>query len=513
MSVLYGNLEILDVKQATNNFGGKRLLFSFKQTTRRITAPETTKVYVGWRYAYGNGDINYGSYWNIPFTEEHVGTVVDSFYTYDAIHDCDYLFCGGTITFYLKAVSADDEWESDPYQIMLPSNFVIPTGNYMIPERPTQQTQDVYYNGGWRGEAGCCVASALVAAKEVQEMRSGRGIVQNSVGWFFGATADNEYTTTYTTALNFLRDTGMMPYRYVKQSSYIAGYPDVYLYNDVPGCPGARSLYLNHQDPAKTRPQKIKSWKLLTNGGKFFNWQGVIDAIQRVSGNGSSVVVMTLGLESAIFAASGDGVVGDCRGNFTDGHMMLALGWKAINGRMYWVCQNSWGSDSGDDGLYYIPFTNVYCCGTNEILTGIYDFYELVDDPNAPDLPIPTVEPWSWTASNGSASATATRTAHAAVTGRGKTTSFSYLVWNDMVDKVREILEAKGLSWDARFASYANTKMTSSDKVISAARFNSLRFNIGSHYSTGIDTVGRGDLVYGSYFTTLTNCVNEWILY
>ena len=80
-----------------------------------------------------------------------------------------------------------------------------------------------------------------------------------------------------------------------------------------------------------------------------------------------------------------------------------------------------------------------------------------------------------------------------------------------MVDKVREILDAKGLAWSNNFASYSATKMSYGDKVLTAARFNSLRYNIGLHYSTGINTVRTGDTVYGWYFTTLANCINNWI--
>ena len=41
------------------------------------------------------------------------------------------------------------------------------------------------------------------------------------------------------------------------------------------------------------------------------------------------------------------------------------------------------------------------------------------------------VKPWNWNASNGKASASVTIAAHTAITSRGATTDFSYLVWND----------------------------------------------------------------------------------
>ena len=121
------------------------------------------------------------------------------------------------------------------------------------------------------------------------------------------------------------------------------------------------------------------------------------------------------------------------------------------------------------------------------------------------------VAAWSWSSSNGTASASRTKAAYNALINDGSTSDFSYLVWNDMCSKVIEIENAAGLTWSTKYASYADTKMSSSDKVLTATRFNSLRYNIGRSYSTGIDTVYPGDTVYAWYFTTLARCMNEWI--
>lgn len=80
-----------------------------------------------------------------------------------------------------------------------------------------------------------------------------------------------------------------------------------------------------------------------------------------------------------------------------------------------------------------------------------------------------------------------------------------------MCDKVKEVLDAIGASWDSQYASYSSTRMSSSDKALTARRFNSLRYNIGSYYPTGINEVSRGDTVYGWYFITITNSLNMWI--
>lgn len=118
---------------------------------------------------------------------------------------------------------------------------------------------------------------------------------------------------------------------------------------------------------------------------------------------------------------------------------------------------------------------------------------------------------WDWNKSNGNATATETRNALDALTGKKSTNNFSYEVWNDLCQKVKDILDDYGLTWSTYYTSYNRTLMSSSDKVLTAARFNALRQNIGSHVATGINEVKTGDTVYGWYFTTLANKINEWI--
>jgi len=37
------------------------------------------------------------------------------------------------------------------------------------------------------------------------------------------------------------------------------------------------------------------------------------------------------------------------------GHAILIRGWKNIDGQDYWILVNSWGTDIGDKGIYYLP--------------------------------------------------------------------------------------------------------------------------------------------------------------
>lgn len=118
---------------------------------------------------------------------------------------------------------------------------------------------------------------------------------------------------------------------------------------------------------------------------------------------------------------------------------------------------------------------------------------------------------WSWIRSNGEATRAQTRAARTAIDEGGETSEFSYLVWNDLVDKVSEALGCVDVSWDSEFLSRANTKMYDDDKVLTAARFNSVRHNIERYIDTGLQTVYRGDLVYGWYFDWITDALNIFV--
>lgn len=130
------------------------------------------------------------------------------------------------------------------------------------------------------------------------------------------------------------------------------------------------------------------------------------------------------------------------------------------------------------------------------------------------------VEPWTWDDCQtiggdvGEAADIETMSAYSAITKQMETTEFSYKVWNDLCAKTREVRTARGSSsWRSDFLSYSDTLMSSSDKILTAERFNSLRINIGSmqDVSSIPYPVVKGGEVYGSYFTTLTNALNDEI--
>lgn len=121
---------------------------------------------------------------------------------------------------------------------------------------------------------------------------------------------------------------------------------------------------------------------------------------------------------------------------------------------------------------------------------------------------------WSWTTSNGTASDELTVAAHSALYNKTGTKEFSHLVWNDMVDKVNEMIDAAEKTWAADTLSIADTKMTAESdetKTLTADRFNALVQNVEQLYDTGYSDVGTGDIVYGGYILHIAECLNAWI--
>lgn len=136
------------------------------------------------------------------------------------------------------------------------------------------------------------------------------------------------------------------------------------------------------------------------------------------------------------------------------------------------------------------------------------DDYTIYGSFTTESKPKADIEPWDWDYSS------AGTKAYNACANKGLISDFKYTVWNDMVDKVSEILDYIGEWWDTTYAGLEDTKMTSSDKVMTAVRFNSLRNNIRLNYSvsaTRYPLAVKGNAIMGSYFITIGEVINEWI--
>lgn len=97
--------------------------------------------------------------------------------------------------------------------------------------------------------------------------------------------------------------------------------------------------------------------------------------------------------------------------------------------------------------------------------------------------------------------------------GKGNVTEvyLSYSVWNEMCEKVYEMREYRDWSWDSTYLSYSATRMTSSDKAMSAKRLNSLLVNVDGIVDTGLSVVSRGGTVKGRHQIVIMEKCNQAI--
>ena len=87
------------------------------------------------------------------------------------------------------------------------------------------------------------------------------------------------------------------------------------------------------------------------------------------------------------------------------------------------------------------------------------------------------------------------------------TNSLTWQRWNEFVVRVAEFARWK-IGEDYTKFDLGNALMTANDKVLTANRFNKVRYAIGSMNATGIEAVNKGDFVFGWYFITLSDKLN-----
>lgn len=136
-------------------------------------------------------------------------------------------------------------------------------------------------------------------------------------------------------------------------------------------------------------------------------------------------------------------------------------------------------------------------------------------------LDVSSVDLWSWDETDDR------QKAYQALVGQGVVSDFRYTVWNELVEKVREayIADFKSVVEDYESA-LELAKMTVTDRVLTATRFNKLRWVVGSellafdesdtelyeHFAEkGIWDMSSGEKVKGAYILELAAKLNDGI--
>ena len=121
------------------------------------------------------------------------------------------------------------------------------------------------------------------------------------------------------------------------------------------------------------------------------------------------------------------------------------------------------------------------------------------------------VEPWSWSAT------TERENFYDVLYGNlpAEPRYLSHNVWNDLVDKVYELIVATnsnyGGQWNQYYISTPEGAHVSRGETLSALKFNATRLNLDLVQDTYLPTVSRNDPILPSYFITLTNVINDVI--
>lgn len=110
------------------------------------------------------------------------------------------------------------------------------------------------------------------------------------------------------------------------------------------------------------------------------------------------------------------------------------------------------------------------------------------------------VEPWYWNSAELNA-----------FNNKGNFSVLTASRWNDFCNRISATCIAAGSSWLTNYTTLSGAKASGSGVPLTAAMFNSVRLNIGSRVSTGIPEVYTGGTIYGWYFVTLQDKLNQWI--
>lgn len=133
-----------------------------------------------------------------------------------------------------------------------------------------------------------------------------------------------------------------------------------------------------------------------------------------------------------------------------------------------------------------------------------------------PDQPL-DIEKWDWSATTERSQAWRSLIIPALYPIKE---NFSHNVWNDLVAKVDELIDATYLYWIGDYGSYEDTKMTLEPYELTADKFNALRNNLDFVcINRGIDRTGIGRvysldknyLVLAGYFLDIAYYINKCI--
>jgi|GEM_PF-3837851 len=360
--------------------------------------------------------------------------------------------------------------------------------------------EDDYYS--WF-EADSCVANAIATIIEIYDYVKTGKQRRFSFLWIYGNRRSTDYQgegLLYYETLDNLKSDGVPFYELVRNenrrywdSQYVAPYNS-----------STYPTYLRHNKNAKQIVSEIRS-SLLSQAQtrRIFDWFEInsynVDLMKNWL-EANKALLLPIDLTDAFYDLGYDGILPT--GSSSDyvypiGHTLVIIGWKEINGKHHWICQNSWGVDWGNNGICYVPWDCYHIYNSYVLIPGSYG------NPPAPS---------NWTK-------------WSSTIVKGQSFNIKAQDWNDFINHIAVVYNYKGYDLDFEYeeheppwwyregSGYDGEKdcyVKSGDEPY-AWNFNRVRYAIGRKSSTGIGNKYPDDEIYASYFHTLEDAINDLV--
>lgn len=185
-----------------------------------------------------------------------------------------------------------------------------------------------------QGSVNSCVAHSIATIKEIQEYYDTNATLEFSVGWIYGYRVGSQYKGQGMyprEALNNLVKYGDVEWKYFPENLEI---------NEVLPLINKRKS----QCLQKAKPYRCIAYARVTS----------TNDVKNCLYNSKSPVLISCNIFDSFYKTGKNGIVSLKRDTDRGNHAMVIVGWKKINNGEYWIVQNSWGKEWGDNGYCYI---------------------------------------------------------------------------------------------------------------------------------------------------------------
>lgn len=203
-----------------------------------------------------------------------------------------------------------------------------------------------------QGAINSCVAHSVALIKEIQEFYETGKRVEFSTGWIYGYRLSSQY-----------QGVGMYPKEALANLKNYGNvtadiFPENFEYAEIQYLISNRKTECIEQ----AKKYKISAYARVNS----------VSAVKDCLYNQHSPVMVICDIYDSFYTIGANGKVPLKSGALQGSHAMTIIGWTKISGAEYYIVQNSWGKEWGDNGLCYLR-TN------NAIIT---DMYTITDKDN-----------------------------------------------------------------------------------------------------------------------------------